>query len=59
MWHIYMSLFIFVLFFVLTPGVLLSLPPGGSKITVALVHAAVYTVVYHYSNKLVWDYFYH
>jgi hypothetical protein len=35
-----------LLFFVLTPGILLSLPPGGSKMTVAAVHAIVFAVVH-------------
>jgi hypothetical protein len=28
-----------ILAFLLTPGILVTLPPGGSKYTVALVHA--------------------
>jgi hypothetical protein len=43
----------FVLFFVLTPGILLSLPPKGSKIVVALTHALVFAIVWHFTNKLV------
>ncbi len=34
-----------ILFFLLTPGVLLSLPPGGTKYTVALVHALVFGLI--------------
>jgi hypothetical protein len=34
------------LFFVLVPGILVSLPPGGSKVTVALVHAIVFVLGY-------------
>ena len=30
-----------ILFFLLTPGILVSLPPGGDKYTVAFVHAVV------------------
>ena len=37
--------YVAVLFFVLTPGILLSLPPKSSKWVVALVHAIVYTVI--------------
>jgi len=33
-----------VLFVLLTPGILLSLPPKGSKLTVAVVHGIVFTV---------------
>lgn len=35
-----------LLFFVLTPGILLSLPPGGSQMTVAATHAVVFAVVH-------------
>ena len=35
----------FVLFFVLTPGVILSLPPKGSKLVTALVHALLFAIL--------------
>jgi hypothetical protein len=35
----------FVLFFVLTPGVVLSLPPKGSKLVTALVHALIFAIL--------------
>jgi hypothetical protein len=34
-----------ILFFLLTPGILVSLPPGGSKYTVAFVHALVFGLI--------------
>jgi hypothetical protein len=34
------------LFFLLVPGVLLTLPQGGSKFTVAFVHAIVFVLAY-------------
>jgi hypothetical protein len=49
MWKL--ALFLGLLFFVLTPGVLLSLPAGGSRTTVALTHAAVFAVVFHFLHK--------
>ena len=42
-----MSLFVALLFFVLTPGILLTLPTGGSKKMVAATHAVVFALVYH------------
>jgi hypothetical protein len=39
------------LFFVLTPGVVLSLPPGGSLLTVAATHALVFALVYTFLLK--------
>jgi hypothetical protein len=42
-----------VLFFLLTPGVLLRLPPGGSAMTVALTHAVVFGLVFSFTSKMV------
>jgi hypothetical protein len=56
--YLWMSLFVAVLFFVLTPGVLLRLPPGGSKMTVAAFHAVVFAVVYGLVSKTVMDMLY-
>ncbi len=48
-------LYLAVLFFALTPGVLVSLPPGGSKLSVAAFHAVVFALVYHFTHKMVWQ----
>lgn len=50
----FITLYTALLFFVLTPGILLSLPQGGSKMTVAAVHAVVFALVYHFTHKAVW-----
>jgi hypothetical protein len=48
------SLYAAILFFVLVPGVLLSIPRRGSKLVVAAVHALVFGLIYHFTHKLVW-----
>ena len=48
------TLYVAVLFFVLTPGVLLSLPNKGSKYMVAATHALVFAVIYHFTHELIW-----
>jgi hypothetical protein len=53
--NIYCSLYLLLLFVLLTPGVLLRIPPGGSKLTVAVVHGLVLAVVYHFTHKAVWN----
>lgn len=53
-----MTLFVAALFVALTPGVLLTLPSKGSKLTVAVVHGLVFAVVYHYTHKAVFSYLY-
>lgn len=47
-----MFLFTAVLFFLLTPGILLSLPPGGSKMVVAATHAVVFGLVFSLSHNM-------
>jgi len=48
------SLYAAIIFFVLTPGVILSLPPGGNVYTVAAVHAVVFFIIIMLTHKLVW-----
>ena len=53
--HALMFIFTAILFFVLTPGIVLSLPPKGSKMMVAMVHAVVFALVFTFTHKLVWE----
>ena len=48
-----MSLYAALLFVLLSPGVIISLPPRGSLITKALVHGLVFLVVFHCTKKLI------
>jgi hypothetical protein len=48
-----MFLYTAVLFFILTPGIILSLPPGATKTVVALTHAVVFAVVWSFTNQAV------
>ena len=48
-----MFLYTALLFFLLTPGILLTLPPKGKKMTVALVHALVFGAVFALSHKTI------
>ena len=52
MFHPVMLAYVFVLFFVLTPGVLVSLPPRGSKMAVAATHALVFAVLFQLTHKM-------
>ena len=42
-----------ILFFLVVPGVLVSLPRGGSKYVVAATHAVVFVVLYFLLNRYV------
>jgi hypothetical protein len=50
------SVFVFVLFFVLTPGVLVRLPSKGSKTTVALFHGLLFATLLSVSGHFFWKY---
>lgn len=52
--HLFMFFFVAVLFFVLTPGVLVSLPPKSSKLVVAGTHAIVFALAWTLIHKSVW-----
>lgn len=49
-----MAVYAAVLFYLLTPGVLVSLPPGASRQTVNLTHAVVFGVVWMLTSKAVY-----
>ena len=53
-----MTLFVAALFYVLTPGILVTLPKGGSKMVVAATHAVVFAIVFGLVHKSVWAYLY-
>jgi len=55
MFNVWMSLYIAALFFILTPGVLLRLPSGSSRMVVAATHAVVFALVYHFTHNMVWN----
>ena len=58
MFHPMMSLFVVILFFMLTPGVLFSFPKNGSLLMKAMMHAVLFALIYHLTHKMVWDMFY-
>lgn len=52
--NVFMAVYFALLFFILSPNILLRLPQNGSKMTVAAVHAAVFGVVAYLTGKAVW-----
>lgn len=49
-----MGLYASILFYLLTPGVLVSLPPGASRQTINLTHAVVFGVVWIFTSKAIY-----
>jgi hypothetical protein len=54
MFSVLMTLFTAVLFVALVPGVLVTLPPGGSKLVVAFTHGVLFALLYQLTHKAVW-----
>ena len=50
--NLFMVFYTAVLFYVLTPGILLTLPPKSSKMVVAATHALVFALVYKFTQKM-------
>ncbi len=56
MLNIMMTLYVAILFMLLTPGVLLTLPMKNvSKLTSAFVHGLIFAVVYHFTYKMAYN----
>jgi len=53
--YLLMILYKLLLFILLTPGVLVTLPSKSSKYIVAATHGAIFIIVYHFTHKLVWQ----
>lgn len=53
--HVFMFVFVALLFFVLTPGIVLTIPPNCSKTTIAITHAVLFALMFTFTHKIVWD----
>jgi hypothetical protein len=51
--HWIFSLYVAFLFFILTPAILVRLPPKAGKFTVAGFHAVVFALILHFTGKTV------
>lgn len=49
-----MILFSALLFFVLTPGILLRIPPTGNKYMVAFFHAVIFAIIWSLIYNWIW-----
>jgi len=52
--NVVVALYLALLFFILTPSIVLRLPPNGGKFTVAAVHAAVFAIIVYFTQHMVW-----
>ncbi len=46
-----MAMYVSILFFVLTPGVLLTIPTKGKKMVVAACHAVIFGIIWGVTHK--------
>jgi hypothetical protein len=51
----FMAIYCAILFFVLSPGILVRIPKNGSKFVVAGVHAVIFGVLVFFTCKYVWN----
>jgi hypothetical protein len=51
---LFVSLYVAILFFILTPGILVTLPPKSGRYTVAFVHALVFSLIFYFTYNIVW-----
>jgi hypothetical protein len=54
--NVLFSIYVLVLFFILTPGILLRIPKKGSKVIVALVHGLIFAAILSISGHYVWKF---
>jgi hypothetical protein len=52
--NIVVTIYTAILFFLLSPGVLVRLPPKGSKMMVVAVHALIFALILGFTGKMVW-----
>jgi hypothetical protein len=50
---VFLVLYTVLLFFLLTPGILVTLPSKKNKTLIALTHAILFGIIYHFTHKLV------
>jgi hypothetical protein len=53
--YLLLTLVVGALFFVLTPQVLVALPPKGKIYTIALVHALIFAIIYYILHNFFCD----
>lgn len=53
MFPVAIMLYQMILFVVLTPGLLLRIPPRGSLLIAAIVHSLVFALIFHFTHKFV------
>ena len=49
-----MAIYLFSLFVLLSPGILLTFPPSSSHIVVVIVHAIIFVIILELTYKPLW-----
>ena len=53
--NVVVAIYLAILFFILTPNVILRLPPNGGKFTVAFIHAIIFAIIVYFTQHAVWS----
>ena len=56
--HYLMSLYVALLFIILTPGVLVRIPKRSSLLISAAVHGIIFAIIYHLTHNYIWNHTY-
>jgi hypothetical protein len=48
------ALYLALLFFILSPNILVRLPPNGNKLTVTATHALIFGVIVYLTCNMIW-----
>jgi len=51
---IWMILYMTALFILFTPGIVVTVPPRGSPLTVAITHGFLFAIILYFSQKAIW-----
>ena len=55
--NIIVAVYSAILFFILTPNIVVRFPSNGSKMTVAMVHATVFGIILYFTQKIIHNLF--
>jgi hypothetical protein len=54
--NLLITIYLALLFFVLTPSVLIRLPTNGNKYIVAALHSIIFALIFHFTHNFIWKF---
>ena len=53
--NVYLTIYLFILFILLTPNHFVRVPKGGSKTMVIFTHACLFAIIWFFSSHFIWS----